>query len=146
MKEIIIIIYGVFCDTMCNVQLIRGYTMTKLTITQAAKQAGISRSTLYKKYITTGVISVESVDDKKFIDMSELIRVFGNVLPDDTVKHSNTLDNTTNTPDKDELIAVLKNQLAEAKEREEWLKLQLEKTTHLLEDKTVKRKKFLGIF
>jgi hypothetical protein len=41
---------------------------------------------------------------------------------------------------------VLKNQLAEAKEREEWLKLQLEKTTHLLEDKTVKRKKFLGIF
>ena len=69
-----------------------------------------------------------------------------NVLPDDTVKHSNTLDNTTNTPDKDELIAVLKNQLAEAKEREEWLKLQLEKTTHLLEDKTVKRKKFLGIF
>ena len=54
--------------------------MTKLTITQAAKQAGISRSTLYKKYITTGVISVESVDDKKFIDMSELIRVFGNVV------------------------------------------------------------------
>ena len=37
---------------------------------------------------------------------------------------------------------ILEQQLAEAKEREEWLKLQLEKTTHLLEDKTVKRKKF----
>jgi len=120
--------------------------MTKLTITQAAKQAGISRSTLYKKYITTGIISVESVDDKKCIDVSELIRVFGNVLPDNTPGHSNSSDNTPNTQDKDELISVLKNQLAEAKEREEWLKLQLEKTTHLLEDKTTKRKNFLGIF
>lgn len=125
--------------------------MSKVSITQASKLAKISRSTLYNKYIKTGIISVETLDDKKLIDVSELMRVFGAVQLDSTIVQPNTSKNTPNTdektPDKDKLIMMLEKQLAEAKEREEWLKQQLEKTTHLLEDKTEKkRKKFLGIF
>ena len=52
--------------------------MSKVSISQAAKLAKISRSTLYNKYINTGKISVETIDDKKLIDMSELFRVFNN--------------------------------------------------------------------
>ena len=126
--------------------------MSKVSITQAAKLAKISRSTLYNKYINTGMISVETVEDKKLIDMSELFRVFNNNITQDsndtpinTVAYS--VEQAENTA-KDKIISLLERQLQEAKEREEWLKAQLEKTTHLLEDKTTKqpRKKLFGIF
>ena len=125
--------------------------MSKVSITQAAKLAKISRSTLYNKYINTGMISVETVEDKKLIDMSELFRVFNNNITQDsndtpinTVAYS--VEQAENTA-KDKIISLLERQLQEAKEREEWFKQQLEKTTHLLEDKTPKpRKKLFGIF
>jgi uncharacterized NAD(P)/FAD-binding protein YdhS len=55
------------------------------------------------------------------------------------------------TSDNSELVTMLKTQLAEAKEREEWLKQQIDELRHqqnnLLEDKTIKpRKKLFGIF
>ena len=125
--------------------------MSKVSITQAAKLAKISRSTLYNKYINTGMISVETVEDKKLIDMSELFRVFNNNITQDSNDTpintvADSVEQAENTA-KDKIISLLERQLQEAKEREEWLKAQLEKTTHLLEDKTVKpRKKIFGIF
>ena len=125
--------------------------MSKVSITQAAKLAKISRSTLYNKYINTGIISVETVEDKKLIDMSELFRVFNNNITQDSNDTpintvADSVEQAGNTA-KDKIISLLEKQLQEAKEREEWLKAQLEKTTHLLEDKTVKpRKKIFGIF
>lgn len=125
--------------------------MSKVSISQAAKLAKISRSTLYNKYINTGIISVETIEDKKFIDMSELFRVFNNNISQDSidVQNSTVIDSATQADNtaKDKIISLLEKQLDEAREREEWLKSQLEKTTHLLEDKTIKkRKKFLGVF
>lgn len=125
--------------------------MSKVSISQAAKLAKISRSTLYNKYINTGIISVETVEDKKLIDMSELFRVFNNNITQDSkdIQINTVADSTEQAENtaKDKIISLLERQLQEAKEREEWLKAQLEKTTHLLEDKTHKpRKKFLGIF
>jgi DNA-binding LacI/PurR family transcriptional regulator len=125
--------------------------MSKVSISQAAKLAKISRSTLYNKYINTGIISVETVEDKKLIDMSELFRVFNNNITQDSNDTpintvADSVEQAGNTA-KDKIISLLEKQLQEAKEREEWLKAQLEKTTHLLEDKTVKpRKKIFGIF
>lgn len=132
--------------------------MSKVSISQAAKMAGIGRSTLYNKYINTGKITVESIEDKKMIDVSELIRVFGsNIKLDSSECIDNTVQDTVgqgiNTA-SDRIIPMLEQQLKEskellkeAKEREEWLRSQLDKTTLLLEDKTTKkRKKFLGIF
>ena len=124
--------------------------MSKVSITQAAKLAKISRSTLYNKYINTGMISVENVEDKKLIDMSELFRVFNNITQDSNDTRNYTVMDSVGQAEntaKDKIISLLERQLQEAKEREEWLKAQLEKNIHLLEDKTIKpRKKFLGIF
>lgn len=130
--------------------------MNKLTVSQAAKLIGISRQHLYKKYINTGILSTIKEFDKLFIEFSELLRVFPDISID--TSNDNNLDNNlqfltsknddfTNTLDsKNQIINILEKQLAESKIREEWLKTQLEKTTYYLENKTQKRKKFLGIF
>ena len=121
--------------------------MAKVNITQASKIAKISRSTLYNKYIKTGIISIEKVDDKKLIDISELMRVFTTLQLDNQIIHNNTPNYIVNTDNKDMIITMLEVQLAEAKKREEWLKQQLDKTTNLLGHKPkLNRKKFLGIF
>ena len=92
------------------------------------------------------------------IDVSELIRIFGsNIKLDNSDCIDNTFQDTVeqgNNTASDKIISMLEQQLKEskellkeAKEREDWLKSQLDKTTLLLEDKTTKkRKKFLGIF
>jgi hypothetical protein len=60
---------------------------------------------------------------------------------DETVKNNN-VDNS-----KDQIIDFLKEQLGHERQEKKWLMEQLEKATHLLEDKTAKkRKKFLGLF
>lgn len=139
--------------------------MNKVTITEAIKMAGVSRSHFYKKYINNNEISVEIKDDKKFIDISELIRVFGSTLK---VENKNSTQNTTgdskNTPktpnNNERIIELLENQVAElktelknrdaeAKNREIWLQNKIDELqnqqNNLLEYKN-KRKKFLGMF
>ena len=126
--------------------------MAKLSITQAAKMAGISRQTLYVKYINTGSISIEVVNNKKVIDTSEIIRVFNDVKIldklDITELQAVTPKNTQT--DKDKIIALLESQLAKSEEREEKLNVQvselLQQQTRLLELDSKPRKKFLGIF
>lgn len=122
--------------------------MNKLSISEAARIAGISRTNLYKTYINTGKISVVRDNDKVYIDASELLRVFPDCKLNDTQKIQELpAEDSSKTQDNSELVALLRAQLAEAKEREEWFKQQLEKTTHLLEDKTTKpRRKLFGIF
>lgn len=136
--------------------------MNKVSITQAAKLAGISRSYLYRKYINSGLISVETEYDKKFIDISELIRVFGDIHIDSEPIVDEIQSDTSNVDsilqEKDKLIAHLQQELldlkADSKEREEWLQKQIDELRQqqslLLENKREqekpKRKKFLGIF
>lgn len=118
----------------------------KVTISEAAKLAGISRQHMYRAYITPGKLSVTKEQDKSFIDMSELLRVFPNVTmaTDNGDKilqvETHKIDNVTG--DGSELVTLLKHQLAEAKEREEWLKVQIDDLRQmqgrLLEDKTPK--------
>lgn len=68
--------------------------MATVSISEAAKLAGIARSSLYKYYIKTGKLSLSQNGGKRpIIDTSELIRVFGSISSVDT------LDNTV-TPDR----------------------------------------------
>lgn len=131
--------------------------ISKFTITQAAKLAGISRQNLYKNYINKGLLSVVKVNKNVHIELIELLRVFPAITLDTTkVVTSVTKDDTPNTPkdthyinienEKDKIIAMLEKQLVEAQAREQWLKEKIDSTTALLEDKTKKRRKFLGIF
>jgi DNA-binding transcriptional MerR regulator len=59
--------------------------MPEISISEAAKRAGISRQKLYKNYINKGKISVsENPKGKPCIDTSEILRVFGELKNIDT--------------------------------------------------------------
>ena len=101
---------------------------TRLNLTQAAKAAGVTRRTLYN-HINQGKVTA-SRDEKNnpVIDVSELIRVYGNVnvpvkkIP--TVSHrKNTQVNVT--PDE---LETIRAELAELKHS----------ITLMLEDKTAR--------
>jgi hypothetical protein len=132
--------------------------MAKVSISAAIRMPGVSRSHFYNKYINKGLISVQVEDDKKLIDVSELIRVFGNIQVENSNKeHIRTVEDIRNIPDKTKIIELLEQQLLEskqreieAKSREEWLQKQIDELRlqqqNLLENKTYKSKKFFGIF
>lgn len=131
--------------------------MAKVSISQAAKLAGISRTSLYKTYLNKGVISVsKDSSGKKCIDTAELLRVFGE-LQGDTANSNPTQHSeqkvTPETVTQNELLVELgqlrfernhlKEQLSNAQEREEWYKHQisaLTDTLKLLEHKPVTAK------
>ena len=110
------------------------------------------------RYINKGLISVQVEDDKKLIEISELIRVFGNIQVENSTKEQiRTVEDIKNIPDNTKIIELLEQQLLEykqreieAKSREEWLQKQIDELRlqqqNLLENKVHKRKKFLGIF
>lgn len=132
--------------------------MAKVSISEAIRMAGVSRSHFYNKYINKGLISVQVEDDKKLIDVSELIRVFGNIhVENGSQEHISIVENIKDTSEKNKIIELLEQQLleskqreTEAKSREVWLQKQIDELrqqqNNLLENKLIKRKKFLGIF
>ena len=132
--------------------------MAKVSISEAIRMAGVSRSHFYNKYINKGLISIQVEDDKKLIEISELIRVFGNIQVENSTKEQvRTVEDIKNIPDNTKIIELLEQQLLEykqreieAKSREEWLQKQIDELRlqqqNLLENKVHKRKKFLGLF
>lgn len=125
--------------------------MYTLTISEASRLVQISRTTMYKKYIQTGIISVNKDDKKTHIDVSELLRVFPDIKLDNTDVNtkSEQTDTSVNTyfeqllQAKDETINLLKCQLIEQKEEIQRLK---DIEIKLLDNKITKRRKWLGIF
>ena len=130
--------------------------MALVTITDAARLAGISRQYLYKAYIKTGKLSVDR-DSKgsPVVDTAELLRVFGTLNSDwmDTTVDDNGLHVETAKKEvdikalsveiaaKDEIIRRLERQVADGGEREAWLRQQLERAQAVLTNQsaTVKR-------
>ena len=130
--------------------------MTKVSISKAAKLAGISRTALYKTYINKGLISVSKNDkDKKSIDTSEIIRVFGGLTTVNPENDVNPVKVTTQTQ-QDFEIKQLRMQLEEsrkreqeAQEREEWYKKQIDALTDtmkLLEGPAKKNRPWWGFW
>jgi len=61
-------------------------TPSQLSISQAAKEVGIARSTMYTKYIKSGAISVSVNSHKeKYISQAELSRVFDLAPPTEEI-------------------------------------------------------------
>ena len=113
--------------------------MAILTITEAAKLFGKSRTTLYK-YNKSGALSFVSGDDgKPAVDMSEMLRVFGRVH-DRTVhesqneQHNTPILNSENSLLEEKIAAlqeVVRRQdelLRKADDREKWLQERLERS------------------
>ena len=119
--------------------------MPKHSVSEAARLAGVSRSHFYKKFIKTGLISVErDKDDKPIIDTAEIMRACGGLKAENSM---NTQNVQFDTPEKHSQntalqveIQLLREQLTAAQEREKWLQGkvdqltgQLDTTTRLLE-------------
>lgn len=102
-----------------------GVQVARLSITQAIEQSGISRTHFYTHYIKKGLISVSEHSGKKYIDSSELVRVFPDLAteqpPNNTVhtqKHSPEQEKPNNT-EQGELVKLLREQLNKAEQREQ---------------------------
>ena len=116
----------------------------KVSISEAARIAGVSRQHFYVKYVNPGVISVDRENrDKPMIDTSELLRVFGNIQLPDSVVSENGHDITRELSSKilalDSEVTALRQQLAASQEREQWLQGTVDKladTIRLLEHRT----------
>lgn len=130
--------------------------MARVSISQASKLAGISRSNLYKTYLNKGVISLsKDSTGKKYIETSELLRVFGTLQGDTTTQHKGGQQETGDTPKlpptvtpnlaKDVEIKLLKEQLEKSEQREQWLQAKvdtLSDTLKLLEHKPEPKRSF----
>ena len=125
--------------------------MAKVSVSEAARLAGISRTNFYKSYVKTGKITVERADDgKPTVDTSEILRVFGRLQDDSNdseqkeqkITHEN-IPNVSAAIEAEmkavrDLLNVKEEQLSEAKDREIWMRKQLEELTtaiKLIEDK-----------
>ncbi|ECG5958874.1 hypothetical protein E1630_22965 [Salmonella enterica subsp. enterica serovar Baguida] len=101
---------------------------TRLNMTQAAKAAGVTRRTLYN-HINQGKVTA-SRDDKNnpVIDVSELIRAYGNVkLPEKEIPSVSHRENTRkNSPN--EQLQTMQKELEDLKKA----------VTLMLEDKTAR--------
>lgn len=101
---------------------------TRLNLTQAAKAAGITRRTLYNHINQGKVTASRDGKNNPVIDVSELIRVYGNVsLP---VKKIPTVSQRKNTQENftPEPLEAVRRELAELKSS----------VTLLLEDKVAR--------
>lgn len=101
---------------------------TQLNMSQAAQAAGITRRTLYNHVKQGKVTTSRDKKNNPVIDVSELIRAYGNVsLP---VKKIPTVTRRENTQEnsQSEQLQTMQKEIAE-------LKLAV---THMLEDKTAR--------
>ena len=132
--------------------------MARLSISEAARQAGISRQYLHTKYIKPGTITTFKDElDRPYIESADLIRVFNGRLPgpktvvtpnDGSLHppglHKLTSENDSNATGLQVEVKVLREQLQAAQERERWYQSQMESMTgalKLLEHKTADQPK-----
>jgi len=96
--------------------------MALVSISEAARLAGTVRSNLYKSYIEPGILSItKDAKGKPKVDTSELLRVFGALKGIGQQGDSETAQEQAGGQDGGqlEIIEMLKQQLADAKEREQ---------------------------
>ena len=109
----------------------------QITIKEIQNQWGIARATIYK-HIKSGKLSRL---DNGLVDISEVIRVYGEPSKNTQVDIKETRIDDQEKSLLLQKIAFLESQLSQAEKREEWLKGQVEKaqeTIKLLEHKEQK--------
>lgn len=69
--------------------------MVKLNLSQAAKHVGVSRQTFYRHIEKKGISVSLDDNNRKVVDVSELVRVYGETLQVDTPSNVTTLHSVT---------------------------------------------------
>ena len=101
--------------------------MARLTITEAIELSPYSKTYFYKKYIKGGLISVSvNKDNKKYIESSELVRVFPDLKKPESVPTAHdTSDQVSTSSVHISELKHLHEQIAELKRDKEFLQGQL---------------------
>ena len=102
--------------------------MAEVSVSKAARMSGRGRSTI-QRHIKEGRLSAgRDESDNPVIDVSELIRVYGSIKVDEADKAEPIKQTDTAEPDQaaQTMIEALREELRAAREREDWLKGQLE--------------------
>ena len=106
--------------------------MSQVSITEAAKMAGVSRATIYND-IDSGTLSFETgPKDKKMINVAELQRVYKTLKSPDTIDDSKDVEKRQERQSSDSngaggQYAVLQERLEAEKKRAEHLEEMLKK-------------------
>jgi len=108
--------------------------MALVSISEAARLAGCTRANLYKTYIQTGKLSVtHDHQGKPKVDTAEVLRVFGSLQGDsnpiDTGSQALTGASVIPNASQEKEVKMLREQLEEAKEREQWYRQQIGELT-----------------
>ncbi|WP_168391349.1 plasmid replication DNA-binding protein [Acinetobacter indicus] len=97
--------------------------MTLLTIVEASKQFGVTRSRIYRA-IDRGEITPQVNDDgAKVIDAADMVRVFGTKAS--TRKTAPNKSDAMPAQQSEQLIEILREQLKQAQEREQFYKQEI---------------------
>jgi hypothetical protein len=97
--------------------------MTLLTIVEAAKQFGVTRSRIYRA-IDRGEITPQVNDDgAKVIDAADMVRVFGTKAS--TRKTAPNKSDTMPAKQSEQIVEILREQLKQAQEREQFYKAEI---------------------
>jgi len=105
--------------------------MAQVSISEAARLSGISRSNFYKNYIRHGKLSVtKDHQGRPQIDTAEIIRVFGGLQGDSNPVRPEMQEVTSNEDSQYQpYIQALLEQLEASKEREQWYRQQIGELT-----------------
>ena len=131
-----------FYDVTCrDDSMLLEVTMALVSVSQAARLAGISRQQLYRGYIQTGKITVQKVQKgekaEPKIDTSEILRVFGGMEGVDS--HGAVTGEQGTTPEKvtgdNKLLAELQVKLQVLEAENRGLRDRLEEKDRRIEDK-----------
>jgi len=97
--------------------------MAQVSISEAARLAGISRSNFYKNYIRQGKLSVtKDHQGRPQIDIAEIIRVFGGLQGDSNPMCPDIQEATGSKYSADTIILEALNR---SLEREQWYRQQI---------------------
>lgn len=108
------------------VLIIQVDTVARLSISEAIKQSGVARSTFYNKYIKKGLISVSLDNGTKYIDSSELVRVFPQMSYETNENNTEKTTKDTTIQAENNLlkmeVKLLRESLEKTEEDKQWLK------------------------
>ncbi|MEN6534280.1 MAG: hypothetical protein ABFD89_11500 [Bryobacteraceae bacterium] len=120
---------------------------TKLNMTQAARRVGVSRQTFYRHIEKKGISTSQGADGNPVVDVSELLRVYGELLGHDDKRNAPTRQHATRSNDRSDTalqveVDTLRREKVEAlqarfdevaAERDEWRE-QAQRLARLLVD------------
>ena len=96
--------------------------MAQVSISEAARLSGISRSNFYKNYIRQGKLSVtKDHQGRPQVDVSEIIRVFGGLHGDSNLMCPEIQEVTGSKHSEEIILEALNRSL----EREQWYRQQI---------------------